>query len=138
MPAVGINVTSLNQKPLPRRLKKADSGDYLPIENNNGDILLVTKQETILVIREFIRAEIGNLREDDTLILERKRIENILVDKIHRLEKELEAYVNYKFDTIAEQLCEKLLTRKFNEEVQKRVDEKLEKIRQKKLGKGFS
>jgi hypothetical protein len=124
------------QKVLPRRLKKLDSSDLMSLENDNGDIIVLTKIETSNIIREFIKSEFSNLN-DDIFFEEKKRVENLLTEKIEKLEKEIDSYIQYRFDCLAEKVCEYLISRKFNEEIENRVDKKINDIKIKKSGRGF-
>jgi hypothetical protein len=120
---------------LPRKLKKLEPSDILTVKDNHDDLYVVTKQEVTRVIREFITNEIGNL-PDEISERHKKDLASKINNKMAILEKELVSFIDYKFDTIAEKACEMLLNRKFIEEVNKRVDERVEKIILEKQKKG--
>ena len=124
-----------SREKLPRKLKKLESSDILTVKDNNDDLYVVTKQEVARVIREFITNEIGNL-PDEISERHKKDLASKINSKMEILEKELVTFIDYRFDTIAEKACEMLLSRKFTEEVNKRVDERIEKIILKKQAKG--
>ena len=117
------------------RLKRLDATDLLKIPTDGDDYLVVTKQEVANIIRKFIQNEIGNLPDEiaknhkDELI---KHINN----KVAIIEKELSAFIDYKFDMLAEKACDILISRKFNEQVDKRVQERAEQLITKKNLKG--
>ena len=119
----------------PRRLKRLDQTDLLTVEDKNGDYLVVTKQEVTKIIREFITSEIGNL-PDEISERHKKDLSLRVNNKMLDLEKELLAFINYKFDSVAEKACEMLLNRKFNEEIDKRVEIKVEQLLLEKQKKG--
>ena len=124
-----------SREKLPRKLKKLEPSDILTVKDNNDDLYVVTKQEVARVIREFITNEIGNL-PDEISERHKKDLASKINSKMEILEKELVTFIDYRFDTIAEKACEMLLSRKFTEEVNKRVDERIEKIILKKQAKG--
>ena len=124
-----------SKEKLPRKLKKLEPSDILTVKDNNDDLYVVTKQEVARVIREFITNEIGNL-PDEISERHKKDLASKINSKMEILEKELVTFIDYRFDTIAEKACEMLLSRKFTEEVNKRVDERIEKIILKKQAKG--
>jgi hypothetical protein len=118
------------------RLKRLDATDLLTIPNETGDLLVVTKQEVANIIRKFIQNEIGNLPDEISKTHKDELIKHIN-QKISIIEKELSAFIDYKFDALAEKACEMLISRKFTEEVESRVQERAEKlINQKILKKG--
>jgi len=95
---------------LPRKLKKLEPSDILTVKDNNDDLYVVTKQEVARVIREFITNEIGNL-PDEISERHKKDLASKIGNKMAILEKDLIAFIDYKFDTIAEKACEMLLIR---------------------------
>lgn len=112
------------QKPIPQRLKRLEATDYMQVRDGNGDILVVTKQETKAVIKEMLEYEYE--------LLSRRAIQNVqnklteLVDsKFSQIERDAEAFVNFKTDQMAEKICDMLVTRKFKEEVEKKAEELL-------------
>jgi hypothetical protein len=119
----------------PRRLKRLDQTDLLTVEDKNGDYLVVTKQEVTKIIREFITSEIGNL-PDEISERHKKDLSLRVNNKMLDLERDLLAFINYKFDSVAEKACEMLLNRKFNEEIDKRVEIKVEQLLLEKQKKG--
>lgn len=112
------------QKPTPQRLKRLEASDYIQIRDANGDILVVTKQETRSVIHEMLEHEYKLLSQRVI-----KKIEDDLTKQIEEnfktFEKDAESFINYKIDQTAEKICDMLITRKFKEEVEKRAEELL-------------
>lgn len=112
------------QKPIPQRLKRLEASDYIQIRDANGDILVVTKQETRSVIHDMLEHEYKLLSQRVI-----KKIEDDLTKQIEEnfktFEKDAESFINYKIDQTAEKICDMLITRKFKEEVEKRAEELL-------------
>ncbi len=124
------------QKPIPQRLKKLEASDLLSIKDSNGDFLVFTKQETAKVIKNFIYTELGEELNDissNIASVEKKKLEKIVNKKLLEVEASIDAFIAYKFDLLAEKVCEMLINRKFNEEVDKKAEELL---RQKKEERG--
>ena len=119
-------------KPTPARLKKLDESDYITIKGKHKEITVVTKQETRSVIKELIERECGPalvkatmnvLSTFDTMI--ENNIKPDLNEKFSNMQRDVVAYIDFKIDLLSEKICDMLITRKFNEEVDKRVNEKL-------------
>ena len=119
------------QKPIPQRLKKLEATDYIQIHDGNGDILVVTKQETRSVIREMLENEYELLSKRSL-----KKVEDDLAELVNQkfsiFEKDAEAFINHRIDQVTEKICDMLIMRKFKEEVEKRAEE----LMIKKLSKG--
>lgn len=119
----------------PRTLKRIEPSDLLTIKDEKDDYYVVTKQETAKVIRDFIASEIGNLPDEisekhkkrifDELNKRMLAIENMMTTRISEIEKEIAAFIDFKFDNLAEKASELLINRKFMEEVNKKVEDKL-------------
>jgi 2-hydroxy-3-keto-5-methylthiopentenyl-1-phosphate phosphatase len=125
----------------PRPLKRVDNSDLLTIKDNKDDYYVVTKQETIRVIKEFIQSEIGNIPEEFT---ERHKnelsqqirdkmlsIEKNINKRLDSIENNFSEFINSKFDSMAEKASELLIKRRFLEELNKKVEEKLENKKRK-------
>jgi hypothetical protein len=125
----------INKDKKPRSLKRLENSDLITLKDELDNLYVVTKQETSKVIRDYVANEIGNL-PDEISGRHKKDLQSALDQKMRTLEKELVAFIDYKFDTIAEKACEMLINRKFIEEVNKRVDEKIEKLLLEKQKKG--
>lgn len=128
------------------RLKRLDATDLLKVPTENDDYLVVTKQEVAHIIRKFIQNEIGNLPDEITTkhrdeILKEVNKKNLIIekelkDRLSTIEKELSAFIDFKFDALAEKACDLLISRKFNEEIEKRVQERTEYLLTEKQKKG--
>ena len=114
------------------RLKRLDATDLLKVPTENDDYLVVTKQEVASIIRIFIQNEIGNLPDEISKSHKDELIKSIN-QKIAVIEKELSAFIDYKFDKLAEKACEMLISRKFTEEVESRVQQRAEKLINEKI-----
>jgi len=109
-------------KPIPQRLKKLESSDLLPIKDKNGDFLIVTKQETTNIIREFVKNEVLNF-SDNFIDTQNKTFQKNVDSRMAYIEKSIDAFIEYKFNLLAEKVCDMLINRKFNEEVNRKVEE---------------
>lgn len=119
----------------PRPLKRLESSDLLTIKDENEDYYVVTKQETAKVIRDFITSEIGNIPDEisqkhkqrllDEIDKKMSAIEKVVSDRLNDMEKEIAAFIDFKFDKLAEKASELLINRKFMEEVNKKAEQKL-------------
>lgn len=117
------------------RLKRLDATDLLTVPTEDGDHLVVTKQEVANILKKFIESEVGNLPDEITKNHKEELIKHIN-QKMSMIEKELSAFIEYKFDTLAEKACDMLISRKFNEEVERRAEFKAEQLAIKKIQKG--
>jgi len=119
----------------PRPLKRLEASDLLTIKDEMNDYYVVTKQETAKVIRDIITSEIGNIPDE----ISEKHSKNILNElnkkmsdveknvnrRLNDIEKEIAAFIDFKFDILAEKASELLINRKFMEEVNKKAEQKL-------------
>jgi hypothetical protein len=112
------------KKPIPQRLKKLESSDYMQVRDANGDILVVTKQETNAVIKQMLEREYNLLSEKTIKRLE-KKLFDLVETRISQIEKDADAFIGLKIDEMAEKICDMLITRKFKEEVEKKAEELL-------------
>lgn len=110
----------------PRRLRSLIDGDLINLNDSVGQTLLLTKIETKSIVKEYIESEFDALlhqKVNNTL----KEIGGNADKRIEEIEKSVSAYIDYKFDKLSEKICELLLHRKFNEEVERKVKERLNK-----------
>ncbi len=110
----------------PRKLQAFVQDDLLPIKDRNDDFLVVTKIETKNVIKEYINDEFKFLTQK-VVNTHRESLEGDIDSRMAFVEKSVSAYIDYKFDKLAESICDLLITRKFKEEVERRVNERLSK-----------
>jgi hypothetical protein len=123
-------------KPVPARLKKLESSDLITIKDSNNDYLVVTKQETTLVIKEMLESQSQTLlnkkvkevilRFDEIVDGPLRQGINVRLDDLTR---DVEAHINYRIDNLVKTISETLITKKFNEEVDRKVEEKLKQIK---------
>lgn len=120
----------------PRSLKKLHETDLIQLPDHEGNLLVVTKQETAKVIREYVDAEIGKLKH--AYIADQfQKLEDFVGKEIEKLGGDTMKYLDYRLDQLAEKIAERLATRAFNSEVEKRVAERLAEEKLKKSKKGF-
>jgi hypothetical protein len=72
------------------------------------------------------------LYEDINWLRKRYVLEKRIDEYMNKLNKSITEFINEKFDTLAESIVEKLITRKFNEEVERTVNRKLTDLNKKK------
>ncbi len=110
----------------PRKLRTLNECELINLKDKDDNFLVITKIETKNVIREFIKDEFDFLTQK-TVANKTIEIEGDVSKRIEKIEKSVSAYIDYKFDVLSEKICELLLTRKFNEEVERKVKERLNK-----------
>lgn len=103
-----------------------DKADFetLRFENDNGEVMVVKPHEVRDVLHDFIESEIGSL--GDTM---KNQIKDKLDFKMKQIEIGLTLHVNEKILSITEKILEKTIDRVVEEEINRRVQEKLEKIK---------
>lgn len=104
--------------------KTIDGGEIVKVFDDNGNTVLFTPQEAKNVVEKFIGELIDSQTNGIQDKITKKTTENIL-----KLESSLEKLINEKILNITEKIMDKLISRKIDEEVNKRVDEKLKNIR---------
>ena len=78
---------------------------------------------------KLIKATTNILSTFDTMI--ESNIKPEMNEKFSTMQKDVVAYIDFKIDILSQKICDMLITRKFNEEVDKRVNEKFEKLKTK-------
>lgn len=96
----------------------------LKFENKNGDNIVITPMELREYITHFINNEV-NLYADDTVKQYREQLQRRLDVQMSNIE----GHINDKINKMTENIISTTTSRLINEEVNKRVDEKLRKIR---------
>lgn len=132
-------------KPLPARFKKLEESDIMNINGKNKEVTLVTKQETRSVIKELLEGQCDALlkKASAKVITDFDKIieENVTPTyntKFEELKRDIAAYIDFRIDVLAKNITESLLTRKFNEEVERRVEKMVEeKLRIERLKGNF-
>ena len=97
------------------------------IGRENEDSLILTLEETQVFLKGFIETELGYYTDE----VSRKRkteVEERLNLRLIQLQEDILAHVNYKINKITERIVEATITRVVEEEVDKRVKEKLKKL----------
>ena len=116
------------------KLKRLEESDILRIDFNDQS-LIITKQETGNIVRGFLQAEFNNeitsLKEHffkvTEEIINNDNLKQNVNNKMCEIEKSIDSYIEYKFDQLAQKISEHLLSRAFNEEVERKVNELIEK-----------
>lgn len=101
-----------------------DSYNTLQFENKNGDNIVITPLELREHISDFLTNEI-NLYADESVIEYREKLQRRLDVQMSNIE----SHINDKINKITEAIISSTTSRVIEEEVNKRVDEKLRKIR---------
>jgi hypothetical protein len=96
----------------------------LNFENKNGDNIVITPMELKEYLSEFLTKEI-NLYADETVKQYREQLERRLDVQISNLE----GHINDKIIKMTQDIISTTTSRLINEEVNRRVNEKLRKIR---------
>lgn len=96
----------------------------LKFENKNGDNIVITPLELKEHISDFINNEV-NLYADDTVKQYREQLQRRLDVQMSNIE----GHINDKINKMTEAIISTTTSRIINEEVNRRVDEKLRKIR---------
>jgi hypothetical protein len=101
-----------------------DNADFetLKFENENGDVMVIKPQEVREVLHDFIDSEIGFL--GDAM---KTQIKERLEFKIKQVERTLIEHLDDKINKIAESILEKTIDRIAEEEINRRVLEKIKK-----------
>ena len=98
--------------------------ETLKFENKNGDVMVVKPQEVRDVLKDFITSEINTLGDDI-----KSNIKDKLDFKIKQVEYNLNDHIEEKVLKLTEKILEKTIDRVIEDEVNRRVLEKLEKIK---------
>ena len=101
-----------------------DNADFetLRFENKNGDVMVIKPQEVREVLHDFIDNEIGFLAD-----AMKSQIKERLEFKIKQVERTLIEHLDDKINKIAESILEKTIDRIAEEEINRRVLEKIKK-----------
>lgn len=104
--------------------KKYGLSNTLKIENKNGDNIVITPLELKEHISKFLTDEI-NLYADESVIEYREKLQRRLDVQMSNIE----CHINDKINKMTEDIISTTTSRLINEEVNRRVDEKLRKIK---------
>jgi len=117
-------ITNLNSSSVIIGHSTANFSNTLQFENKNGDNIVITPLELKEHISEFITNEI-NLYADESVKLYKEGLEGRLDVQMSRIEEHL----NDKIIKMTQEIISTTTSRLIQEEVNRRVDEKLRKIR---------
>lgn len=110
---------------------KLNNPDLIQVDRTKGDVFVITTQAAKNIIQEFIRSQMEffsyEVSKEQRYILE-KRID----EQMNKLNSSLTNLINDKFDKLSESIVEKIITRRFNEEVERMVNRKINDINKKK------
>lgn len=99
---------------------------YLKLRTENHGIVVLTKDETKECLKELLE-ETLDLKSSESINDIKKQLEDNVSKAFWVIDEQLTVFVNNKIDVLTEKVVDMLLTRKFNEEVEKRVKEELQK-----------
>jgi hypothetical protein len=105
-------------------LQPNNISNTLNFENKNGDNIVITPMELREYLSEFLTREI-NLYANETVKKYRDQLERTLDVQMSNIE----GHINDKIIKMTEEIISTTTSRLINEEVNRRVDEKLRKIR---------
>ena len=111
-------------KNIPEKFKGNNGVSYVRLVNEDDEVHILTEQETRSIIKEMIYKEIDFHSSEVIEKFKEKSEENLSAGFWH-VDEELNKFINRKFDALSDKIVDMLITRKFNEEVEKRVNEKL-------------
>ncbi len=101
--------------------------DYLTFNGVESESVILTPEETKRIVSGYIDDEFGTYIKEQ--IIAHIKIKQIIDEKMAEIEKHIAAYIDFKIDLLTQGLAEKLITRRFEEEVDRRVDVKIKKLR---------
>lgn len=132
----------------PRRLKKLEASDLLTLITDSKDTLVVTKQETAVIVSSFIKSECSGILDElkneisyaakdiqhnkvellnEELSRRVNELDKKMTDKLNIIEKSIDGFIEHRFNELSEKICNLLITRRFNDEVNKKAEELLHK-----------
>lgn len=103
--------------------------ELLNIARNADKSLLVTSDETRDVIRKYIAEELSFF-SDESIRFRKLELEDIIAKKLSNIENNLLSHIENKITKMTEEIIRKSKERIIEAEVNKRVDEKLQKLRE--------
>ena len=101
--------------------KNNSKHNSLKFKIKNGDIITLTKEEATEILREFMLEDLDLFSNEEKLNL---------TYKMKYIVKDLEGYIENKFNKITENIIESITSHKVEEEIKRRVDETLRKIKE--------
>lgn len=106
---------------------RALDGDVIKVKNKRGDTLLLKPSEVNDVIMDLIQNQLG-LFTDRKIKMHEDNVEKLISNYIGEMNKDLNDYLNDRFDKISEDIIHRVVTYKIEEEVNRRVENKLKKV----------
>jgi hypothetical protein len=106
-------------------------GDFeaLKFENKQGDIMVVRPQEVKDVLKDYIKFQINEIADDITTNFGSK-IKERLEFRLKQFEIGLMKHVDDKINKITEKVVENTMNRIIQNEVDRRINEKLKKLKE--------
>lgn len=98
--------------------------ETLSLTSSDGRQILVTTKEAKEEIKDYIHKELNSFTTE-VIFNKEQELKQELETRFNKMERLLLALLDHKWDQLAEKIVDKLITRKFNEEVERRVTEKL-------------
>jgi len=115
-------------RPVPHIKEEEFHGDALKFENKNGDVIVFTLKEARAVLQNYLHEEL-ELFSDEVVGRNKTKIQERINFKLKQLENALIEHVDAKFLKIEEKIIEGTIDRKIEEEVKRRLDLKIEQIK---------
>jgi len=112
-----------------RKIKKDnDILDTIKVKTKQGDTLILKPEEIKSVIMEYIDEQI-DLSASSTVLSFKMQLKTKIDFKLDNLEKTFMSHINVKIDEIADKIVSNSIDRVIEEEVKRRVNIKLDKIK---------
>jgi len=105
-----------------------DRKELMKIRTANDETILFTKSEAREALVKYITDELDMFANDLGTNVKTELGTRIMF-KLTTFEHEMVRHIDNKFDTITEKIVDLILNRKIEEEVNKRVEQKLKKIK---------
>lgn len=102
--------------------------DTISFENKKGDLIVVKPKEIKEVIKDYFNEEL-ELYTDEVIMNSKFEVVTNVSKKMEIFERRMEQHINDKIDSLTERIMEAILSRVIEDEVTKRVDEKLKQIK---------
>lgn len=118
-----VNLRDYNER------RKIESFHGFSFENENGDTIVITKKELRQHLEGFLQHEIY-LYGDELVKSFKVKMESDVDERLSEIVGGLEKHLNDKIIKITEDIISKSTSRLIEAEVNRRVDEKLQKIKE--------
>ena len=102
--------------------------DTISFENKKGDLIVVKPKEIKEVIKDYFNEEL-ELYTDEVIMNSKFEVVTNVSKKMETFERRMEQHINDKIDSLTERIMEAILSRVIEDEVTKRVDNKLKQIK---------